>query len=182
MLPDNVLFEDGDGQKIRRDLMDKCNLHTILRLPTGIFYAAGVKTNVLFFTRGITETENTKGVWYFDMRTNVPNYGKRTPLTRAAFNEFIEAYTGGVQPEKLTTDFDGTINEIARKKVGNECWQYIDRANISTKNDSLDLGLIADDSFNNGDDLGEPIDIAKEALTELETITKQLQAMIKELG
>ncbi|MEE3226060.1 MAG: N-6 DNA methylase, partial [Bacteroidota bacterium] len=55
VLPDNVLFEDGDGQRIRKDLMDKCNLHTILRLPTGIFYAAGVKTNVLFFTRGKEE-------------------------------------------------------------------------------------------------------------------------------
>ena len=52
VLPDNVLFQDGDGKSIRADLMDKCNLHTILRLPTGIFYAQGVKTNVLFFTRG----------------------------------------------------------------------------------------------------------------------------------
>mgnify|MGYP000097252534 CR=1 FL=1 len=90
VLPDNVLFEDGDGQKVRRDLMDKCNLHTILRLPTGIFYAAGVKTNVLFFTRGKTETDNTKNVWYYDMRTNAPNYGKRTPFTREAFNDFIK--------------------------------------------------------------------------------------------
>ena len=60
VLPDNVLFEEGVGTKIRADLMDKCNLHTILRLPTGIFYAQGVKTNVLFFTRGKTETGNTK--------------------------------------------------------------------------------------------------------------------------
>ena len=60
VLPDNVLFADGDGEKIRCDLMDKCNLHTILRLPTGIFYAQGVKTNVLFFTRGTQDKENTK--------------------------------------------------------------------------------------------------------------------------
>lgn len=60
VLPDNVLFEDNDGQKIRRDLMDKCDLHTILRLPTGIFYSPGVKTNVLFFQRGKSETGNTK--------------------------------------------------------------------------------------------------------------------------
>jgi type I restriction enzyme M protein len=84
VLPDNVLFEDGDGAKIRRDLMDKCRLHTILRLPTGIFYAQGVKTNVLFFERGKTETGNTGKVWYYDMRTNTPNYGKRTPFTLAA--------------------------------------------------------------------------------------------------
>ena len=161
--------------------MDKCNLHTILRLPTGIFYAAGVKTNVLFFTRGTTETENTPGIWFYDMRTNVPNYGKRTPFTRTAFNDFIETYTGGVKPEKLVIDFDGTIDDNARKKITNERWQYITRETIAKKNDSLDLGLIADDSVSNGDDLGEPIEIAKEALTELETITQQLQAMIKEL-
>ena len=99
VLPDNVLFEDGDGLKVRRDLMDKCNLHTILRLPTGIFYAAGVKTNVLFFTRGKTETENTKNVWYYDMRTNAPNYGKRTAFTREAFDDFVKAYTGGLEAE-----------------------------------------------------------------------------------
>lgn len=85
VLPDNVLFEDGDGQRVRQDLMDKCNLHTILRLPTGIFYAPGVKTNVLFFTRGKTEKNNTKNVWYYDMRTNMPSFGKRTPFTRKAF-------------------------------------------------------------------------------------------------
>ena len=63
VLPDNVLFADGDGERIRVDLMDKCNLHTILRLPTGIFYAQGVKTNVLFFTRGKTDKGNTGEVW-----------------------------------------------------------------------------------------------------------------------
>jgi type I restriction enzyme M protein len=182
VLPDNVLFEDGDGQKIRRDLMDKCNLHTILRLPTGIFYAAGVKTNVLFFTRGTTETKNTKGIWFYDMRTNVPNYGKRTPFTRTAFNEFIEAYTGGIKPETLSYQFDGTIDDSLRQKITNERWQFITRETIAKKNDSLDLGLIADNSVSNGEDLGEPLEIAKEALTELETITLQLQAMIKELG
>tara|TARA_R110002012_G_scaffold272711_1_gene458352 strand:+ start:10688 stop:12148 length:1461 start_codon:yes stop_codon:yes gene_type:complete len=182
VLPDNVLFEEGDGQKIRRDLMDKCNLHTILRLPTGIFYAAGVKTNVLFFTRGTTEMGNTKGIWYFDMRTNVPSYGKRTPFTREAFNEFIEAYTGGITPENLATDFDGIIDYVARKNITNERWNYIDRETVAKKNDSLDLGLIADESVGNGKDLGEPIEIAKEALSELQTITEQLQAMIKELG
>ena len=63
VLPDNVLFEDGQGRAIRADLMDKCNLHTILRLPTGIFYSPGVKTNVLFFQRGMTEKGNTAAVW-----------------------------------------------------------------------------------------------------------------------
>jgi type I restriction enzyme M protein len=81
VLPDNVLFEENTGTKIRTDLMDKCNLHTVLRLPTGIFYAQGVKTNVLFFTRGKTDRDNTQAVWFYDMRTNMPAFGKRTPLT-----------------------------------------------------------------------------------------------------
>lgn len=182
VLPDNVLFEDGDGQKIRRDLMDKCNLHTVLRLPTGIFYAAGVKTNVLFFTRGATETGNTKNVWFYDMRTNTPNYGKRTPFIENAFEGFVTAYTGGKTVDKIETDYNGEINDDKRKAIKDERWQCISRETIAKKNDSLDLGLIADDSISNAEDLGEPIDIAKEVLQEINSITKQLNAMIKELG
>ena len=80
VLPDNVLFADGEGERIRADLMDKCNLHTVLRLPTGIFYAQGVKTNVLFFRRGRTDHNNTEEVWFYDLRTNMPSFGKTNPL------------------------------------------------------------------------------------------------------
>lgn len=80
VLPDNVLFADGDGERIRLDLMDKCNLHTILRLPTGIFYAQGVKTNVLFFTRGKTDKHNTKEVWIYDLRNDMPIFLARQIL------------------------------------------------------------------------------------------------------
>lgn len=181
VLPDNVLFEDGDGQKIRKDLMDKCNLHTILRLPTGIFYAAGVKTNVLFFTRGKSETGNTQNVWFYDMRTNTPNYGKRTQFTEKAFDDFMVAYTGGVKPADVLLKYDGTIDNKKRGKIKDERWQCISRDVISKKNDSLDLGLIADDSITKSEDLGEPLDIAKAALLELESITKELNTIIKEL-
>ena len=92
VLPDNVLFEGNVGKQIRADLMDKCNLHTILRLPTGIFYAQGVKTNVLFFTRGETDKGNTKEVWVYDLRANMPQFGKRTMLTREHFAEFEAAF------------------------------------------------------------------------------------------
>ena len=92
VLPDNVLFEGNVGKQIRADLMDKCNLHTILRLPTGIFYAQGVKTNVLFFTRGETDKGNTKEVWVYDLRANMPQFGKRTLLTREHFAEFEAAF------------------------------------------------------------------------------------------
>ncbi|MFV5692930.1 N-6 DNA methylase [Flavobacterium sp. LT1R49] len=182
VLPDNVLFEDGDGQKIRRDLMDKCNLHTVLRLPTGIFYAAGVKTNVLFFTRGKTEVNNTKNVWFYDMRTNTPNYGKRTPFTEKAFEDFVLAYTGGIPFDAVEADYNGLISDEKRKTIQDERWTCISREEINKKNDSLDLGLIADSTLTNSDDLGEPIDIAKQALKELQSITEQLNAMIKELN
>ncbi|MFC5194778.1 N-6 DNA methylase [Bizionia hallyeonensis] len=164
VLPDNVLFEDGDGQNVRKDLMEKCNLHTILRLPTGIFYAAGVKTNVLFFERGTTDKANTKDVWFYDMRTNMPNFGKRTPFTESYFADFEKAYTAK-----------------DRNKIKDERFSCITRETIAKKNDSLDLGLIADDSITKAEDIGEPIDIAKEALTELTSITKELNAIIKAL-
>ena len=165
VLPDNVLFEDGDGQRVRQDLLDKCNLHTILRLPTGIFYAAGVKTNVLFFERGKSDKQNTKDVWFYDMRTNMPNFGKRTPFTESYFTDFEKAYTAK-----------------DRNKINDERFSCISRDFIAKKNDSLDLGLIADDSITKAEDIGEPIDIAKEALTELTSITKELNAIIKALN
>ena len=182
VLPDNVLFEDGDGQRIRRDLMDKCDLHTILRLPTGIFYAAGVKTNVLFFTRGKKDKGNTENVWIYDMRTNMPSYGKRTPFTRNAFADFVKAYTGGTDLADLAQQYDGSIDESKRASIKDERWQNIPLADIAAKNYSLDLGLIADDSLTKSEDLGEPLDIAKDALTELAAITKELNLIIKELG
>jgi type I restriction enzyme M protein len=165
VLPDNVLFEDGDGQKVRQDLMDKCNLHTILRLPTGIFYAAGVKTNVLFFERGMSEKQNTRSVWFYDMRTNMPKFGKRTPFTEKHFADFEKAYSAE-----------------DRSKIKDERFSKITREYITKKNDSLDLGLIVDDSITKTEDIGEPIDIAKTALSELDAITKELNAIIKELA
>ena len=103
VLPDNVLFADNDGEKIRKDLMEKCNLHTILRLPTGIFYAQGVKTNVLFFHRGNKDRGNTKEVWIYDLRSNMPSFGKTNPLTRSYFDEFVECYCAGHLQDRKET-------------------------------------------------------------------------------
>ena len=94
VLPDNVLFADGDGERIRQDLMEKCNLHTILRLPTGIFYAQGVKTNVLFFSRGKSDKGNTKEIWFYDLRSDMPSFGKTNPLKESHFDEFVDCYKG----------------------------------------------------------------------------------------
>lgn len=181
VLPDNVLFDDNDGQKIRKDLMDKCNLHTILRLPTGIFYAAGVKTNVLFFTRGKEELSNTKKVWFYDLRTNMPTFGKRTPFTEEVFKDFIYAYTGGMSADKIVDEYDGSIDDELRAKIKDERWQCYTREEIAGKNDTLDIGLIADNSVQSSESLGEPEDIIREAKDELNEILKQLDEMLKEL-
>lgn len=182
VLPDNVLFEDGDGQRIRRDLMEKCNLHTILRLPTGIFYAQGVKTNVLFFERGTTESGNTKQIWYYDLRTNMESLGKRNPLSRKHFAEFVLAYTGGVSIDDVKEKYDGTINFKKREKIQDPRWKCFKREDIAAKNDSLDVGLIADESYgNNGADV-EPIELAKAAQAEMAAIMKELDLIIKELS
>ena len=181
VLPDNVLFDDNDGQKIRKDLMDKCNLHTILRLPTGIFYAAGVKTNVLFFTRGKEELGNTKKVWFYDLRTNMPTFGKRTPFTEEVFKDFIYAYTGGMSADKVVDEYDGSIDDELRAKIKDERWQCYTREEIAEKNDTLDIGLIADNSVQSSEALGEPEDIIREAKDELNEILKQLDDILREL-
>ena len=178
VLPDNVLFEDGDGRKIRRDLMEKCTLHTILRLPTGIFYAAGVKTNVLFFERGTTDTGNTRAVWFYDMRTNMPNYGKRTPFTRQAFADFVRAYTGGTDLAGLSEQYDGTVDPDRRAAVSDPRWSCLTREQIAQKNDSLDLGLMADDSHTGGSYEEEPLDIARQAADELKTMQQELEKIM----
>lgn len=164
VLPDNVLFQDGDGQKIRADLMDKCNLHTVLRLPTGIFYAQGVKTNVLFFTRGKTDKANTQEVSFYDLRTNMPSLGITNPLTEDHFKEFEEIFSA---PKS--------------KKQKIERWSILTRKEIKAKNDSLDLGLIQDDSVISHEDLPKPIESAEMAIAKLEQAADLLQEVVKEL-
>jgi len=182
VLPDNVLFEDNDGQNIRRDLMDKCNLHTILRLPTGIFYAQGVKTNVLFFERGKTDKDNTKQVWFYDLRTNMDNFGKRTAFTYRHFADFVKAYTGGLSLEALTDEYDGSVDDKKRAKVKDERWQSFTREQIRTKNDSLDLGLMVDENVNNPQNLDDPLDIAKQAIQEIDAIKVEFEKIMKLLA
>jgi type I restriction enzyme M protein len=178
VLPDNVLFEDNDGQKIRRDLMDKCNLHTVLRLPTGIFYAAGVKTNVLFFERGKTETGNTKQVWFYDMRTGAPAFGKRTQFTREAFADFVFAYTAGVTIRNVKEKYNGIIDNKKRLTIKDRRWSSYSREYIADKNDSLDIGLISEAAINGISEAFEPIDIVKEALQEMKLIEIELTKLI----
>lgn len=164
VLPDNVLFADGDGTKIRCDLMDKCNLHTVLRLPTGIFYAQGVKTNVLFFTRGKKDKGNTDEVWFYDLRTNMPSFGKTTPLTAEHFADFEKAYTA---PD--------------RRAVKDERWSVVTRAEIAAKGNILDLGLIRDDSVLDYADLPDPIESGEEVLALLDETVSLMQGVVSKL-
>ena len=164
VLPDNVLFADGDGAKIRADLMDKCNLHTVLRLPTGIFYAQGVKTNVLFFTRGKTDKNNTKEVWFYDLRTNMPSFGKTNPLKAEHFK-----------------DFEAAFEAKDRRKIEDERFSVFTREEIRAKGDSLDLGLIRDKSVIDYEDLPDPAESVERAITELKEATGLLKEVLAEL-
>ena len=166
VLPDNVLFEGNVGKQIRQDLMHKCNLHTILRLPTGIFYAQGVKTNVLFFERGKTDMDNTKEVWVYDLRANMPKFGKRTPLTSKHFEEFEKAY------------------EVKKRKDEGEEGRFrcFSRAYIAEHDDSLDISWIKDDSLEDAADLPTPDVLATEAMEELAGAMNELEELMAQLG
>jgi type I restriction enzyme M protein len=175
VLPDNVLFECGIGKDIRRDLMDKCNLHTILRLPTGIFYAQGVKTNVLFFTRGHSDKGNTRDVWVYDLRANMPQFGKRTPLTREHFADFEKAF--GDDPQ-------GNSESLAKRHDTGETGRFrkFSREWIAQRDDSLDIAWLKDDSAESSADLPEPAVLATSAMEEMAAIMEDLRGILAELG
>lgn len=172
VLPDNVLFEAGVGADIRRDLMNKCNLHTILRLPTGIFYAQGVKTNVLFFTKvSQAATDSTKQVWVYDLRANAPKFGKRTPLTRDYFAEFEAAYGDKI---------DGTSPRKDQGEGGR--FRTFSREIIAGRGDSLDISWLKDNSAEDSADLAEPAVLAQEAMIELQGACADLAELLSELN
>lgn len=138
VVPDNVLFADGVGEQIRRDLMNKCNLHTILRLPSGIFYAQGVQTNVLFFDRGTTDQDNTQDVWIYDMRHKMRTFGKRSPLNEKDFAEFEKLYCPDNRTERKET-YDAKNNPEGR-------WRRFTKADIEGRpNTSLDISWMTDE-------------------------------------
>lgn len=164
VLPDNVLFADGDRKNIRCDLMDKCNLHTILRLPTGISYAQGVKNNVLFFTHGHSDQDNTKEVWFYDLRTNMPSFGNTTLLKSEHFADFEKAYAAS-----------------DRHAVKDEHFSVLTSEEIQSKGNTLDLGLIKDDSMMDYAELPDPAESAEAAAANLEEAGELLISVVKDL-
>lgn len=171
VMPDNILFGDGTGTALRTWLMNLCDLHTVLRLPTGIFYAQGVKTNVLFFTRGTSDKNNTKAVWFYDMRANMPAFGKTTPLTAANFKEFEVCFG------------DDQLGKAKRKDQGEEGrFRRFTREQIKERDDNLDITWLRDETGDTEDRLTEPDEIAaaivghlRIALEEMETLTDELE-------
>lgn len=174
VLPDNVLFESGVGRDIRADLMARCNLHTILRLPVGIFYAQGVKTNVLFFTRGKIDKGNTKEVWIYDLRSNMPQFGKRTILTRDDFSDFEAAFGRDPRgsPKSLKSRVD--TGEEGRFRRFSRDW-------IAKRGDSLDIAWLKDDGESATNNLVGPSALGRQAITELEAALQELRGILKEL-
>ncbi|MFP5597565.1 N-6 DNA methylase [Kluyvera sp. 142486] len=200
VLPDNVLFEAGVGADVRRDLMNKCNLHTILRLPTGIFYAQGVKTNVLFFTKGTDadkyQEENcTENVWVYDLRTNMPSFGKRTPFTEQHLKPFEDVFGddpyGNSPRSEGEWSFnaseivvaDSEENQDTEQHLTTSRWRCFSREWIRTaKSDSLDISWLKDKDSIDADSLPEPDVLAAEAMGELVQALGELDALMRELG
>ncbi|MFD1747448.1 N-6 DNA methylase [Rhizobium helianthi] len=171
VVPDNVLFEDGRGKELRRMMMDWCDLHTILRLPTGIFYAQGVKTNVIFLTRGKTESGNTKSVWIYDLRAQMPKFGKTTPLTEAHFEGFEKAF--GISPYGKERGPDE--GETGR-------WREFKREAIAARGDNLDIAWLREAEEEAEEGLIEPDDIAAAILGHMQAATLEIEALMAELG
>ncbi|MBR9828457.1 MAG: N-6 DNA methylase [Oceanospirillales bacterium] len=214
VLPDNVLFDAGKGTDIRRDLMHKCNLHTILRLPTGIFYAQGVKTNVLFFTKGSAtdkhQDENcTENVWVYDLRTNMPNFGKRTPFTEQHLQPFEQVFNPAAPAasdvgahsvgeflsqrsegewsfgaEQIDVDTTASEeNQDVDERLVHSRWRCFSRQWIAdTKGDSLYISWLKDKDSVDAANLPEPSVLAGEAMSELVQALGELDGLMRELG
>lgn len=173
VLPDNVLFADGDGERIRLDLMDKCNLHTILRLPTGIFYAQGVKTNVLFFTRGKTDKHNTKEVWIYDLRNDMPSFGKTSPLKSEHFDDFVKCYADGDLSKRKETYSEENPNGRWRKFTIEDI--------LARDKTSLDITWMKSDSGTDDYTLAELLDMIKEKSSNIAKAVAELEQLIGEV-
>ena len=189
VLPDNVLFEAGQGTAIRQDLMHKCNLHTILRLPTGIFYAQGVKTNVLFFTKGTAanplQDENcTTATWVYDLRTNMPSFGKRTPFTESHLKGFETVYGDDAQGLAPRTEGEWSWTlEDQEQTLDSSRWRQFSREWIKEqKGDSLDISWLKDNDAVDAANLPEPHVLASEAMSELTLALVELDALMQALG
>ena len=168
VVPDNVLFEGGAGETVRRRLLAECDVHTLLRLPTGIFYAQGVKANVLFFTRKpASESAWTQKLWIYDLRTNKHFTLKTNPLRRQDLDDFVSSYNpDNVHDRKETERFKSfSYDEVMKRdKV------------------SLDIFWLRDESLEDSDNLPDPDVLAENIVQELEGALEQFREVVDGLG
>ena len=167
VVPDNVLFEGGAGETVRRKLLHECDVHTLLRLPTGIFYAQGVKANVLFFDRKpASESAWTKTLWVYDLRTNMHFTLKQNPLRYEHLEDFVRAYTQDNRQERTESErFKPFSYEelLQRDKV------------------SLDLIWLRDDSLEDSENLPPPDVLAQEIAEDLEAALSEFAQIAESL-
>jgi len=175
VVPDNVLFEGGAGETVRRKLIHECDVHTLLRLPTGLFYAQGVKANVLFFDKKpASETPWTKKLWIYDFRTNKDFTLKTNPLKRIDLDEFVECYNPQNRHERKPT---------WSEKNPNGRWRAFDYEELINRDKaSLDIFWLRDESLEASENLPEPDAIAREIVEDLQAALVQFQAIAEDLG
>jgi len=168
VVPDNVLFEGGAGETVRRRLLEQCDVHTLLRLPTGIFYAGGVKANVLFFDRKPpSERPWTDKLWIYDFRTNQNFTLKTRALVRSDLDDFVACYNPANRHERTETERfrPFTYDElVARDKA------------------SLDIFWLRDESLEDTGNLPAPEMIAAEIVEDLQAALDQFAAIAASLG
>ena len=167
VLPDNVLFEGNAGETVRKELLKNFNLHTILRLPTGIFYAQGVKANVLFFTK---ETP-TKDIWYFDYRTGVKHTLATNPMQRHHLDEFVECYCADDMGKRKET-YDAETNPNGR-------WRKFTLKEIMARDKtSLDISWIKQGDETEDMSLAELLTTIQEKSNKIADAVTKLQALL----
>jgi len=174
VVPDNVLFEDGRARDLRRYMLDEFHLHTVLRLPGGIFYAAGVKTNVLFI--GKPAHQKDRRTWIYDLRSNMPTFGKSAPLRDAALAEFVTFY--GKQS-------DGSDRKDLEANAPSARFREFSREDLALRDDDLDILWLKDAGASAEDDLTDPAAIAaamsghlRLAMTALDEIAESLKQTV----
>lgn len=175
VVPDNVLFEGGAGEIIRRKLLHDCDVHTLLRLPTGLFYAQGVKANVLFFDKKpASETPWTKKLWIYDLRTNKHFTLKTDPLKREDLDEFVKCYNPANRHMRKAT-------WSAKNSEGR--WRAYDyKELIGRDKSSLDIFWLRDEALTDSDNLPRPEVIAQEIVNDLEAALLQFREIAGDLN
>ena len=177
VVPDNMLFEGGAGETIRRKLklMHECDVHTLLRLPTAPFYAQGVKANVLFFgKKPASETPWMKKLWIYDLRTNKHFTLKTNPLKRADLDEFVTVFNPANRHDRTPTW--SAANPDGRWR----CYEY--DALVARDKASLDVFWLRDESLADSDNLPPPDVIAQEIVEDLEAALEQFRLIASDLG